>query len=244
MTAELRTRLLARYVSTHASVATAAAEEGLARRRPYLDRLVRDHFPPDRSARILDLGCGHGAIVEAARRAGYLQVEGVDASPEQVAAAAKLGITGVRQGDLFEALEGLGAGSLDVIIVYDLLHYFAPTELLKIVDGVARALKPGGRWIVHVPNGESPFAGRMRYWDCLATGAFTRASIAQLLLASGFASVRSFEDRPAPHGLKSLVRAGLWQVIRLGLRLYLMVETGERGEEAIFSQCLLAVAIK
>jgi 2-polyprenyl-3-methyl-5-hydroxy-6-metoxy-1,4-benzoquinol methylase len=61
--ADYRARLLARYVSTHSSVGDAAAREGLERRRAYLDALVRRHFPADRGATILDLGCGHGAIL-------------------------------------------------------------------------------------------------------------------------------------------------------------------------------------
>src|SRR5687767_5949781 len=94
---DYRARLLAQYVSTHTSVSGAVA--GLERRRPYLDRLVRDHFPRQRDAAILDLGCGHGAILWAANRAGYTNLTGVDASPEQVAAAKALGIKGVRQGE-------------------------------------------------------------------------------------------------------------------------------------------------
>ena len=46
---------------------------------------------------------------------------------------------------------------------------------MEIADAVQRALKPGGRWILHVPNGEALFGARMRYWDFLATGAFTGA---------------------------------------------------------------------
>jgi hypothetical protein len=42
--ADYRARLLARYVSTHSSVGDAAAQEGLERRRAYLDALVRQHL--------------------------------------------------------------------------------------------------------------------------------------------------------------------------------------------------------
>jgi cyclopropane fatty-acyl-phospholipid synthase-like methyltransferase len=41
----------------------------------------------DRSARILDLGCGHGVFIYFHREAGYTNVVGVDKSPEQVAEA-------------------------------------------------------------------------------------------------------------------------------------------------------------
>jgi SAM-dependent methyltransferase len=239
---EFRARLLARYVSTHASVA--GARDGLERRRPFLERLVRDHFPPARETEILDLGCGHGALVWAARNLGYARARGVDASPEQVAAARDLGIDGVVQGDLRATLADLAPASLDAIVLFDLFHYFAKHEQMAIADAVHRALRPGGRFILHLPNAEAIFAARMRYWDVLAEDAFTRASIAQLLRACDFARVACYEDRPVAHGLRSAVRAALWPVLRGAMRFALAVETGESGREAIFSQCLLAVAHK
>ncbi len=239
---DYRARLLAHYVTTHASVS--GAVEGLEGRRAYLDRLVREHFPADKQAAVLDLGCGHGALLWAARNAGYTNLAGVDASPEQVAAAAKLGIHGVRQGDLKEALAATPEASQDVVILFDLYHYFSPPEQFALADQVRRVLKPGGRWILHVPNGEALFAARMRYWDYLATGAFTRASIAQVLRTCGFRDVRCYEDTPAVHGLVSAGRWLGWKLVRAAARFALAAETGETGREAIFSQCLLAVAVK
>ncbi|MBI3452126.1 MAG: class I SAM-dependent methyltransferase [Rhodospirillales bacterium] len=244
MTPDSRTRLLARYVSTHASVSDAAARDGLERRRAYLTKLIRDHFPVDRRAAILDLGCGHGALLWMARQMGYDRLAGVDASPEQVAAAERLGIAGVQQGELRQALAQTADESQDVVVLFDLFHYFSLDEQMGIADDVRRVLKPGGQWILHVPNGEALFGARMRYWDLLATGAFTRASIAQLLLTCGFGAVACFEDRPIPHGLKSAVRWGLWGAVRGISRLVLAAETGDTGRQAIFSQCLLAVARK
>lgn len=237
---DYRTRLLAQYVSTHTSVSGALA--GLERRRPYLDRLVRDHFPADRQAAILDLGCGHGAILWAATRAGYTDLQGVDASPEQVAAAQQIGVKGVRLGDLDAALATTPDASQDVVILFDLLHYFTPQRQFDIADQVHRVLRPGGRWIVHVPNGEALFGARMRYWDYLATGAFTRASIDQLMRGCGFAEVRCFEDTPVVHGAASAARWVVWKLVRSLARVVLAAETGET--DAIFSQLLLAVAVK
>jgi SAM-dependent methyltransferase len=233
---------LAQYVTTHASVADAVA--GLERRRPYLDRLVHDHFPADKAASVLDLGCGHGAILWAARRAGYTNLAGVDASPEQVAAAKRLGIDGVRQGDLKETLAASKSDSHDVVVLFDLFHYFPPEAQFALADEVRRVLKPGGRWILHVPNGEALFGARMRYWDYLAGGAFTRASIGQVLRACGFREVRCFEDVPAVHGPASAARWLAWKLVRAVARFILAAETGEGGGAAIFSQCLLAVGLK
>jgi 2-polyprenyl-3-methyl-5-hydroxy-6-metoxy-1,4-benzoquinol methylase len=206
--------------------------------------LFRKHFPADRSVEVLDLGCGHGALIHFARRAGYTNTRGVDGSPEQVAAARRLGIEGVEEGDLLATLAAQTDGSLDVVVAFDVIEHFTRDELLGFVDQVQRVLRPGGRWIIHTPNGESPFCGRMRYWDLTHELAFTRTSIIQLLLSSGFSNVQCFEDAPIPHGLTSAGRWLLWKAIRSGLRLYLAAETGDTASSAIFSQNFLTVADK
>jgi len=84
----------------------------------------------------------------------------------------------------------------------------------------------------------------MRHGDFTHELALTRTSVDQLLRASGFSQVACFEDRPVPHGLKSLIRAILWAGIRAGLLSYMAVETGAFDRKAVFSQNLLAVAVK
>lgn len=107
-----------------------------------------------------------------------------------------------------------------------------------------RVLRVGGRWIIHTPNGESPFGGRVRYGDLTHENAFTRESLSQLCHVCGFSEIRCFEDAPVVHGVKSAVRYVAWKTLRGLLRLYLAAETGDGGRAAIFSQNLLAVAIK
>jgi 2-polyprenyl-3-methyl-5-hydroxy-6-metoxy-1,4-benzoquinol methylase len=239
-----RDRIYRRYVNARSETLAPATLNGLRPRAAYLRKLVRNHFPPDRNAAIVDLGCGHGALIHFAREAGYRNVEGIDRSPEQVAAANRLGIDGVREGDLMEAISSLAGESQEVVVTFDVIEHFRKDEVIAFVDQVRRVLRPWGRWIIHTPNGESPFGARMRYWDFTHEAAFTRESIRQLLLSSGFAHVECYEDSPIPHGIKSSIRWILWQSIRAGLRLWLTVETGETGRNAIFSQNLLAVAVK
>ena len=216
----------------------------LAPRLPYLRWLVRTCMPPDRDAAILDIGCGHGAILYALQQAGYRNACGVDGSAEQVQAAARLGIQGVEQGDLMQTLREATDASLDVVIAFDVIEHFTKAELIPLVDEVQRVLRPGGRWVIHAPNGESPFGNRVRFGDYTHEQAFTRTSLGQLLLASGFLRVEAYEDRPIPHGLTSSVRAVLWQLIRAALLFYIAVETGSFDRRAVFSQNLLAVALK
>jgi len=157
-----------------------------------------------------------------------------------VAAARHLGM----EGDLNAMLLAQPDASLDVVVTFDVIEHFTRNELLPFVDQVHRVLKPGARWIIHAPNGESPFGSRMRYWDLTHELAFTRTSLSQLLLSSGFSDVRCFEDVPVVHGAKSAVRWALWQGFRSLLRLYITAETGDASNAHIFSQNLLAVATK
>lgn len=239
-----RERIYTKYVNARDEVLAPSTIEGLAPRAPYLRRLIRRHFPSDRTAVVIDLGCGHGAIVHFAREAGYSNIRGVDGSPEQVAAARQLGIDGVEAGDVMDTLKDLPENSQDCVVTFDVIEHFARDELIRLIDAVRRVLKPGGRWIVHAPNAESPFGARMRFWDFTHEIAFTRTSIAQILYASGFSNIVSYEDEPVPHGIRSTIRWTLWKAIRLVLRCYLAVETGDTGRGAIFSQNLLAVATK
>jgi cyclopropane fatty-acyl-phospholipid synthase-like methyltransferase len=239
-----RTLIYSAYVNAHRQSLAPATFEGLKPRLPHLRKLIRQHFPQDRNVAILDLGCGHGTLIHLARQTGYWNIWGVDVSREQVAAAKQLGIEGVEQGDVLETLAKEPDEAFECLIAFDLIEHFNRDELITLIDAVHPVLKTGGRWIIHTPNAESPFGSRMRYGDITHELAFTRTSLSQLLLSSGFSRVDCYEDQPVPHGVKSATRWVLWQVIRSFLRLYLAVETGDFGSDAIFSQNFLAVAFK
>ncbi len=241
---DYRQRIYQRYLEAGATIPPAEKLAELQRRAPYLEKLIREHFPEDRATASLDLGCGAGAIEYFARRHGYNNIVGVDRSPQQVAAARSLGLTGVREGDLLATLKSLAGESQGLVIAFDVLEHFAKDELLALVDQVARVLKAGGKFLLHVPNGESPFGGRVRYADFTHELAFTRESLAQLLNACGFARLDCYEDQPVPHGIWSGGRWLMWKIIRGILRGYLAVETGNIDGGMIFSQNLLGVAVK
>lgn len=244
MTNLYRSRIYSNYVNARATTLAPESLNGLSPRAPYIKRLIQRHFPPDHNAKVIDLGCGHGAIIHFAKLAGYNSLRGIDGSPEQVVAARRLGIKEVEEGDLLATLAGAADSSQDCIVTFDVIEHFTREELIGLVDEVRRVLKPGGRWVMHAPNGESPFGGRMRFWDLTHELAFTRTSIAQLLYSSGFSDVRSYEDEPIPHGVKSAARWVLWKGIRGMLRFYLATETGDTAKDAIFSQNFLTVAVK
>jgi SAM-dependent methyltransferase len=101
------------------------------------------------AGRLLDVGCGKGRFLAAARDAGW-RVLGIEFAPESAAAARKAHAVDVISGDFLTApLEG----GFDVITMWHVLEHL-PDPAAALVKA-AGLLRPGGRLVVSVPNNES-----------------------------------------------------------------------------------------
>jgi len=101
---------------------------------------VLEWLAPRPGERILDLGCGDGAVTETIAGQGA-SVVGVDTSDELLVAAAKRGLD-VRRMD-GQALTF--QSEFDAVFSNAALHWM--TQAREVVAGVHRALKPGGRFV-------------------------------------------------------------------------------------------------
>lgn len=95
---------------------------------------------PQPGERILDLGCGDGALTRTLVDAGT-HVVGIDGSEAQVEAARALGLD-ARVGD-GEHLDFEGA--FDAVFTNAALHWMKRPD--RVIDGAWRALVPGGRFV-------------------------------------------------------------------------------------------------
>jgi SAM-dependent methyltransferase len=101
---------------------------------------VLELLAPQQGERILDLGCGDGALT--AKLAPLVAaVVGIDSSPELIAAARERGLD-ARLGDAHELPF---ADEFDAVFSNAALHWMTAPE--RVVRGVARALRPGGRFV-------------------------------------------------------------------------------------------------
>ena len=101
---------------------------------------VLELLAPRAGERILDLGCGDGALTETLA-AGGAHVVGVDASDEQVAAARARGL----DARVTDAANLSFAAEFDAVFTNAALHWVKEAD--AAIAGVFRALRPGGRFV-------------------------------------------------------------------------------------------------
>lgn len=104
---------------------------------------VVELLAPAEGERILDLGCGDGALTEKIAAAGA-RVVALDGSADQVAAARARGLD-ARLADA-RALDFEGV--FDAVFSNAALHWMLEPD--RVLAGVRRALKPGGRFVAEM----------------------------------------------------------------------------------------------
>ncbi len=101
---------------------------------------VVEWLNPTAGERILDLGCGDGALTIRLREAGC-EVIGVDSSPDFVDTAKLLGL----DARLLDAHHLDFSHEFDAVFTNAALHWMKQPD--QVIDGVWRSLKPGGRFV-------------------------------------------------------------------------------------------------
>ena len=105
-----------------------------------LGRPVLELLNPQPGERILDLGCGDGALTEKLVATGA-QVIGVDGSADMVDASRKRGL----DARVMDAYELTFRHEFDAVFSNAALHWMK-RDPDAAIEGVRRALKPGGRF--------------------------------------------------------------------------------------------------
>jgi SAM-dependent methyltransferase len=181
-----------------------------------LDEIVAGFAPYRRANRLLDIGCGAGSLLEAARRAGW-EAEGVEVSRPSVEHVRARGFE-VFYGELAEAR--YPAASFDVVTASEILeHLPEPKELLQ---EIARVVRPGGLFWGTTPHGRGLSARALGVgWSAVHPPEhlqlFSLAGLRGLLASAGFRRVRLTSRGVNPFEL--------WRALRRG-----SAEAGEAGD--------------
>jgi 2-polyprenyl-3-methyl-5-hydroxy-6-metoxy-1,4-benzoquinol methylase len=204
---------------------------------------LRNWLPESKSAQIVDLACGGGKLLHFLVAQGYLSVEGIDASSDQVVLSRQV-TPDVTQGDVIQFLETHSA-QFDLITGYDIIEHFNKDETLRFLDAAYAALKPGGRLILQTPNAGVPWGMQIRYGDFTHEIGFNADTLGRLLKLTGFNEIVARECNPPPYGVSliSTIRFMLWQLLRLQYIVGNLIETGSMGDR-IFTRVFLISGVK
>ena len=132
---------------------------------PELGRPVVEWLAPRPGERVLDLGCGDGTLTAEIAAAGC-EVIGIDSSPEQVAAARARGL----DARVMNATRLAFDSEFDAVFSNAVLHWIKSPD--EVIAGVARALRPGGRFV-----GEFGGAGNVTLVEAALSAALERRGI-------------------------------------------------------------------
>jgi 2-polyprenyl-3-methyl-5-hydroxy-6-metoxy-1,4-benzoquinol methylase len=152
---------------------------------------------------VLDLGCGRGEFLEAAREAG-LNARGIDQSEESVAMCRAKGLAAERA-DLFGYLDSLPDLSLGGVYCSQVVEHLPPERLPDLIHLLAKKLNHGTLLAVETPNPEclAIFATHF-YLDPTHTRPIPPALLRFYFEESGFVNVEIERLSPAVESMPSL----------------------------------------
>jgi trans-aconitate methyltransferase len=153
---------------------------------------------PQPGEHILDLGCGDGALTERIAAAGAI-VTGCDADPSMLAATAERGITTVHADMRALPFEG----EFDAVFSNAALHWV--TDQGAVIQGIHRALTPGGRFVAEMGG--------------IGNIAAIRTALQATLLRYGIdAEHEAASFYPSPNAYRALLEANGFRVDRMELQ--------------------------
>ena len=173
---------------------------------------VVDLLKPRAAEKILDLGCGDGALTLKLKELG-VEVHGVDASPGMVAAAIARGISAeVMAGEQLKF-----NSQFDAVFSNAALHWMKNPE--AVIAGVNKALVPGGRFVGElggqgniqalVSAMEAVFRNHPEFGSFVNPWYFPSPSEYTSVLESGGFKVSTMELIPRPTHLETGVKEWL-----------------------------------
>jgi len=240
---DYRSRIYREYAKRFQDAGTVFDETGSKRWGKAYSCYLKGWLPEDRGVEIAELACGGGRLLHFFRGAGYERLTGVDISPDQVALAQQV-VPNVVQSDVLPFLSSQQE-RFDMVVGLDIIEHFQKPEVLLFLDECFAALKPGGRIILQTPNAESPWGATHRYNDLTHEVCFNPNALSRLMQLVGFSSIEAREAGPVPYasGATSFLRFVLWRVIRMGLTVWNLAETGSGGS-GIFTRVFLISGVK
>ena len=207
-------------------------------RNPLLKR-IHQHLKITNETQVLDIGCGLGENLVMLKKRGCTALKGVDVSESQVDFCCSLDLD-------VECCDGVqylkrSDKQYDLIFSLDVLEHLDQSQIYEMVKEIKKRLRSGGRWILRLPNGDSPFHGAIRYGDTTHYTCFTHSSLHQLLSSFDLSIEAISESIVFRRTIVGFIRYIIWKLVRSLLIAWTFSETGELNFKKPYTRNLICV---
>jgi len=139
---------------------------------------------PDRSARLLDIGCANGGLLKALRDLGYINLTGIDPSPVCVETTRQLCRCDVFVGFLSSLPAGIG--EFDGVILSHVLEHVHDVQ--EAMLSLRQLIASGGTAYIEVPDASrytAYYVSPFHYFDTEHINHFSQAALENLFTQHG-----------------------------------------------------------
>lgn len=148
------------------------------------EKNLRSHLPANKSARILDFGCGTGLMLRFLHKKGYTNLHGADIDSTGWDDLKAVAQSLIKIDDAIAFLKSV-ENTYDFIIAKDVIYYFDRKIILRLVEALRSALLPGGTIYFEVFNGATLTGPYVQYKDLGIELILTEQSLTSLIRQSG-----------------------------------------------------------
>jgi 2-polyprenyl-3-methyl-5-hydroxy-6-metoxy-1,4-benzoquinol methylase len=205
--------LYARYVQTIFKDAKPSTLERFEDYARYYKKTLSPFLPENREAHILDIGCGFGHLLYFLKKQGYMNHFGIDIGEEQIEICRQLVTANVETASDVPVYLSGQPEKYETVFLFDVLEHIDDEDIFPLLDAIRTSLHAGGRLIISVPNAACFPNLITLYGDLTHRRLFTELSLKQLLLASGFSTVKVFpHEKKVIRSFRSRREKYMWQV--------------------------------
>ena len=171
-----------------------------------------------KSAGILEVGPGRGALLSLLREAGFAHLSAFEVCTPFAEELSRRGFTVDTGPSAVEHLRSLSDHCLDALVLVDVLEHFPLEDGLDFLRESRRVVRPQGRVIIQTPNASGVFGINTFVADPTHTTPWNELRLTAALRGSGFQTVNCYPMQ-LPAGLGNLAREILKKMLFSAVRL-------------------------
>ena len=151
---------------------------------------IIQQLPSKVNSRILDIGCGHGQMLNALKVKGYNNIFGIDISEESIAHCINLKLDVKKIDDIKNFTVDNEIEKFDFIIMTHVLEHLEKNTVIETLIHIKNNLLiNNGQFLLAVPNAQALTGTYWAYEDFTHNNLFTAGSLSYVLRSAGFKNI-------------------------------------------------------